>query len=64
MQLLLGWLADRLGLSNPVTRAADGAGSHTTLPLATLTVTALAATVWTVRRRLSGGPKPLGAASG
>ncbi|WP_225887497.1 HupE/UreJ family protein [Streptomyces canus] len=60
----VGWPADRLGLSNPVARAADGAGSHTRLLPATLTVTALAATVRTGRRRLSGDPKPLGAASG
>ncbi|WP_405560845.1 HupE/UreJ family protein [Streptomyces canus] len=57
----VGWPADRLGLPNPVARAADGAGFHTTLLLAALTVTALAATVWTGRRRLSGGLKPLGA---
>ncbi|WP_406212669.1 HupE/UreJ family protein [Streptomyces canus] len=43
----VGRLADRLGLPNPVARAADGAGSHTTPLLATRTVTALAATVWT-----------------
>ncbi|NUP15170.1 MAG: HupE/UreJ family protein [Streptomyces sp.] len=42
----LGWLADRLGLPNPVARAADSAGSQTTALLAALTVTALAATVW------------------
>ncbi|MER7565375.1 HupE/UreJ family protein [Streptomyces sp. NPDC097941] len=42
----VGWLADRLGLANPVARAADSAGSHTTLLLATLTVTAVAALTW------------------
>ncbi|MER7930129.1 HupE/UreJ family protein [Streptomyces sp. NPDC096057] len=42
----VGWLADRLGLPNPVARAADGAGAHTTLLLATLAVTALASIVW------------------
>ncbi|WP_406129660.1 HupE/UreJ family protein [Streptomyces canus] len=57
----VGWPADRLGLPNPVARAADGAGFHTTLLLAALTAAALAATVWTGRRRLSGGLKPLGA---
>ncbi|MFI7296456.1 hypothetical protein [Streptomyces sp. NPDC050121] len=44
----LGWLADRLGLPNPVARAADSAGSHTTAMPAALTVTALAATAWTL----------------
>ncbi|MEU5888925.1 HupE/UreJ family protein [Streptomyces sp. NPDC047461] len=54
----LGWLADRLGLPNPVARAADGAGSHTTAMLATLAVTALAASAWTVttRRHARHGP--------
>ncbi|MEU6140037.1 HupE/UreJ family protein [Streptomyces sp. NPDC047081] len=49
-----GWLAARLGLPNPVATAADSAGSHTTLMLAALTLTALAATAWTLagRRRL------------
>ena len=47
----LGWLADRLGLPNPVARAADSAGSHTTAMLATLAVTALAATAWTLTTR-------------
>jgi hypothetical protein len=54
----LGWLADRLGLPNPVARAADSAGSHTTAMLATLAVTALAATAWTLttRRHARHGP--------
>ncbi|MFF3371396.1 HupE/UreJ family protein [Streptomyces sp. NPDC002680] len=54
----LGWLADRLGLPNPVARAADSAGSHTTPMLTALTVTALAATAWTLttRRRARPGP--------
>jgi hypothetical protein len=47
----LGWLADRLGLPNPVARAADGAGSHTALLLAGLAVSAAAATVWTLLAR-------------
>ncbi|MFI1049699.1 HupE/UreJ family protein [Streptomyces griseoruber] len=47
----LGWLADRLGLPNPVARAADSAGSHTTAMLAALTVTALAATARTLTSR-------------
>ncbi|MGY1501127.1 HupE/UreJ family protein [Streptomyces sp. QTS52] len=54
----LGWLADRLGLPNPVARTADSAGSHTTLMLATLTVTALAATAWTSVTRRRAGPGP------
>ncbi|MDX3129925.1 HupE/UreJ family protein [Streptomyces europaeiscabiei] len=54
----LGWLADRLGLPNPVARAADSAGSHTTAMLAALTVTALAATVWTLATRRHARPGP------
>ncbi|WP_069762230.1 HupE/UreJ family protein [Streptomyces sp. LUP47B] len=53
-----GWLADRLGLPNPVARAADSAGSHTTLLLASLTVTALAATAWTLTTRRHARPGP------
>ena len=50
----VGWLADRLGLPNPVARAAESVGSHTTLLLAALIVTALAATAWTlITRRLT-----------
>ncbi|MGW2620711.1 HupE/UreJ family protein [Streptomyces sp. NPDC001500] len=53
----VGWLGDRLGLPNPVARAADSAGTHTTLLLATLTATTLAATAWTptLRRRAQPG---------
>ncbi|WP_262061024.1 HupE/UreJ family protein [Streptomyces sp. STR69] len=52
----IGWLADRLGLPNPVARAADSAGSHTTgmlTALAVAAVAALAAVGWTrvVRQR-------------
>ncbi|MFF4059324.1 HupE/UreJ family protein [Streptomyces sp. NPDC001668] len=47
----LGWLADRLGLANPVARGADSAGSHTTVLLATLAVTAVTATAWTLFAR-------------
>ncbi|MFG2377352.1 HupE/UreJ family protein [Streptomyces sp. NPDC048504] len=49
----VGWLADRLGLPNPVARAADSAGSHTTGMLTVLGVAAVAAGVWTliVRQR-------------
>ncbi|MFD9329026.1 HupE/UreJ family protein [Streptomyces sp. NPDC060065] len=54
----LGWLVDRLGMPNPVARAADSAGSHTTLMLATLTLAAIAATGWTLvtRRRARSEP--------
>ncbi|NEC89304.1 HupE/UreJ family protein [Streptomyces sp. SID12501] len=54
----LGWLADRLGLPNPVARTADGAGSHTTLVLTALTVTALTATAWTLATRHRNRPEP------
>ncbi|MFI6626185.1 HupE/UreJ family protein [Streptomyces sp. NPDC050528] len=52
----VGWLADRLGLPNPVARVADSAGSHTTgmlVVLAVGAVTAVGAGVWTfvVRQR-------------
>lgn len=47
-----GWLLDRLGLPNPVARAADSAGAHTTPMLAVLAVTAVAGSVWlTISRR-------------
>lgn len=39
----LGWLADRLGIPNPVARAADSAGEHTTPMLIGLAATAIAA---------------------
>ena len=39
----IGWLADRIGLPNPVARAADSAGSHTTGMLTVLALTAVAA---------------------
>lgn len=54
----LGWLADRLGLPNPVARAADSAGSHTTPMLVTLTVAALAASAWTLATRRHARPGP------
>ncbi|MGW0828829.1 HupE/UreJ family protein, partial [Streptomyces sp. NPDC002845] len=54
----VGWLADRLGLPNPLARAADSAGSHTTAMLAALTVTALAATAWTLATRRHARPGP------
>ncbi|MGW2887930.1 HupE/UreJ family protein [Streptomyces griseoruber] len=41
----LGWLLDRLGLPNPVARAADSAGSHTSQLLLVLVATALPATL-------------------
>ncbi|MFF7644267.1 HupE/UreJ family protein [Streptomyces canus] len=57
----VGWLADRLGLANPVARAADSAGSHPTLLLAVLAATAVAATAWTLltRRRAPADPVPV-----
>ncbi|WP_316767613.1 hypothetical protein [Streptomyces sasae] len=42
----LGWLLDRLGLPNPVARAADSAGAHTSQLLLALATTALLATAW------------------
>ncbi|MEU1519196.1 HupE/UreJ family protein [Streptomyces sp. NPDC005811] len=53
----LGWLLDRLGLANPVARAADSAGTHTSQLLLVLVATALAATLRliTAHRR---GPAP------
>jgi hypothetical protein len=50
----VGWLADRLGLSNPVARVADSAGSHTTGMLTVLAVAAVAAGVWTLVDRQRG----------
>ncbi|MGY5053979.1 HupE/UreJ family protein [Streptomyces sp. 900105755] len=52
----LGWLADRLGLPNPVARAADSAGSHTTLLLIVLTLAALTSTGWTLATRMRSAP--------
>jgi hypothetical protein len=54
----LGWLADRLGLPNLVARGADSAGSHTTLLLAALAISALAATAWTLASRRHARPGP------
>ncbi|MFG2950967.1 HupE/UreJ family protein [Streptomyces adustus] len=47
----LGWLLDRLGWPNPVARAADGAGTHTTALLAVLAGTAVTALTWTLAAR-------------
>ncbi|MFJ8142117.1 HupE/UreJ family protein [Streptomyces sp. NPDC096013] len=49
----VGWLADRLGLPNPVARMADSAGSHTTVLLVVLGAAAVLAVGWTlvVRQR-------------
>ncbi|MFF3500594.1 HupE/UreJ family protein [Streptomyces sp. NPDC003247] len=54
--LALGWLLDRLGLPNPVARAADSAGTHTSHLLVVLTITALLAVLRmiTVHRRGEG----------
>ncbi|MHC3471588.1 HupE/UreJ family protein [Streptomyces sp. 7R007] len=54
----VAWLLDHVGLPNPVARAADGAGSHTTAMLVALTVTALAAVAWTLVTRRRPGPAP------
>ncbi|WP_405735569.1 HupE/UreJ family protein [Streptomyces sp. NBC_01537] len=56
----LGWLVDRLGAPNPVARAADSAGSHTTLMLATLAVAAATAAGWTLATRRRALPEPGG----
>lgn len=56
----IGWLADRLGLANPVARVADSAGSHTTGMLTALALTAVAAIGWTLVVRHRGrGPTEL-----
>ncbi|MFI6465387.1 HupE/UreJ family protein [Streptomyces sp. NPDC050538] len=49
----IGWLADCLGLPNPVARAAGSAGSHTTGMLTVLGVVAVVAVGWmlVVRQR-------------
>ncbi|GAX54825.1 HupE/UreJ family protein [Streptomyces olivochromogenes] len=47
----LGWLVDRLGAPNPLAQAADSAGAHTTLMLATLVLAAVAAVGWTLATR-------------
>ncbi|MEU6355225.1 HupE/UreJ family protein [Streptomyces sp. NPDC047072] len=46
----VGWLADRLGLPNPVATVADGAGMYTTQLLAVLATSALLAALWTAAR--------------
>ncbi|WP_330350387.1 HupE/UreJ family protein [Streptomyces sp. NBC_00582] len=53
----LGWLLDRLGLANPVARAADSVGTHTSSLLLVLVATALPATLRliTAHRRTRGG---------
>ncbi|GGN00729.1 HupE/UreJ family protein [Streptomyces fuscichromogenes] len=53
----LGWLLDRLGLANPVARAADSAGTHTSELFVVLTGAAVLAALWTaVSRRRGRGP--------
>jgi hypothetical protein len=44
----LGWLLDRLGTPNPVARAADSAGSHASLLVAGLVLTAVAGGLWAI----------------
>ncbi|CAL9641998.1 hypothetical protein SUDANB145_06358 [Streptomyces sp. enrichment culture] len=61
--LALGWLADRLGLPNPVARAADGIAANTGQLLLVLMATALLASVRlsTVHRRRRNREDPSGA---
>ncbi|MEV5525655.1 HupE/UreJ family protein [Streptomyces prunicolor] len=54
----VGWLADRLGLPNPVAKAADSAGSHTTGMLTVLVVAAVVAGVWALVERQRGRSQP------
>ncbi|MET9891145.1 HupE/UreJ family protein [Streptomyces sp. NPDC006465] len=55
----VGWLTDRLGAPSPVARTADSAGTHTTLMLTALVLSAVAAVGWTLaaRRRSAGEPE-------
>ncbi|MFC8516093.1 HupE/UreJ family protein [Streptomyces sp. NPDC057257] len=55
----LGWLLDRLGLANPVARAADGAGTHTSQLLAVLATAALLATAWMTTAWVSSRQSPV-----
>ena len=48
-----GWLIDRLGVPNPIARAADSAGAHTTPMLVALAIAALLTTAGSVRGRRS-----------
>jgi hypothetical protein len=56
----VGWLADRLGMPNPVARTADSAGSHTTLTLAALTLSAVAGMGWALSTRWRSAVEPDG----
>jgi hypothetical protein len=59
-----GWLIDRLGAPNPIARAADSAGSHTTAMLIVLAASAIAACLWTATgRRPPAGLEPVGQSS-
>ncbi|MEV6343015.1 HupE/UreJ family protein [Actinoplanes sp. NPDC051851] len=56
-----GWLIARLGVDNPVARAADSVGTHTTGMLIALTVAAIASLAWTYadrRNRVVPPPAP------
>ncbi|MET7487212.1 HupE/UreJ family protein [Streptomyces sp. NPDC005538] len=53
--LALGWLLDRSGLPNPVARAADSAGTHTSQLLLVLASTALLATLRMITHRRGRG---------
>ncbi|XUL88410.1 HupE/UreJ family protein [Streptomyces galilaeus] len=66
----VGWLADRLGMPNPVARAADSAGAHTTGMLTVLGVGAVVAVGWMLvtrqrqrQRQRGGGLAELGTAT-
>ncbi|MGI5460149.1 HupE/UreJ family protein [Streptomyces sp. CA-249302] len=54
----LGWLVDRLGLANPVARAADSAGTHTSQLLVVLATGALLATLWMIAVHRRGRVEP------
>ncbi|WRZ89519.1 HupE/UreJ family protein [Streptomyces sp. NBC_01007] len=56
----VGWLLDRLGVPNPVARTADSAGSHTTLTLAALALSAVAAGGWVLSMRWRSEGEPGG----
>ncbi|MER7922369.1 HupE/UreJ family protein [Streptomyces sp. NPDC096057] len=50
----LGWLVERLGLPNPVARAADSAGTDTSQLLLILMTTAVLATFWMITNHRRG----------
>lgn len=61
----LGWLLDRVGVPNPVARAADSAGSHTSQLFLVLVCTAVLSALWMgILRRRSRGVTGQGPESG